>query len=202
MPVRDLIDAFASSSPAPGGGSAAALASAVGTALLCMVAALPKTRTGADDERAALDAVRPQLEKLRAGLQHAIDADTRAYEEVIAAYRLPKTSAAEQDARRAAIGRAMQAATEAPRITVRLSLEALEHAVTIAAHGHRAAWSDLGVGVRLLEAGAAGASMNVAANLGSLKDAAYVDTVRAEMAALVARAGAIAKEITTALTAA
>src|SRR5215471_5489537 len=71
--VRDLLTAFSSTDPTPGGGSAAALSSAIGASLLMMVAALPKTRSGSDEDRAALDAARGTLARLRTDLTAAID---------------------------------------------------------------------------------------------------------------------------------
>src|SRR5471032_3075112 len=134
--VRDLLTAFSSGDPTPGGGSAAALASAVGASLLLMVAGLPKTRTGSDDERRALAEAADALAGLRAQLTDAIDADTAAYDQVVAAYKLPKGSADEQSARKAAIQRALRAATDVPLGVVRLSTAALDRAVAIAAAGH------------------------------------------------------------------
>ncbi len=128
-PVRDVLAAFSSSEPAPGGGSASALASAIGASLL---------------------------------------------------YRLPKAPGEEQDARKAAIQRALRAATDVPLGVLRLSEAALDQAKTIAARGNRAAASDVGVAVALLRAGARGARLNIEINIGSISDAAYADAVRAE----------------------
>ena len=146
--VRDLLTAFSSPDPTPGGGSAAALASAVGASLLTMVTGLPKTRTGSDDDRAALASAASALTGIRQRLTEAIDADTAAYDQVVAAYRLPKASTEEQAARKAAIQQALRAATDVPLDVMRLSAAALEQAKIVAAHGHRAAASDVGVADR------------------------------------------------------
>lgn len=174
--------------PTPGGGSASALASAVGASLLMMVAGLPKTRTGSDDDRAALTSSAGLLGDIRTRLTDAIDDDTAAYDQVVAAYKLPKASAGEQTARAAAIQRALRAATDVPLGVVRLSAAALAEAIAIAMHGHRAAVSDVGVAVALLRAGARGARLNVEINIGSIEDAAYADAVTAETARLSDRA--------------
>ena len=186
--VRDLIAAFAASDPTPGGGSASALASAVGASLLQMVACLPKTRSGSPDERAALTETAAELDGLRRGLVDAIDADTAAYDQVVTAYKLPKASPDEQQARRAAIQRALRAATDVPMNVMRLSARALAQAETVAAHGHAAAASDAGVALALLGAGLHGAGLNVDINLGGVSDAAWVDDVRAERGRLAAGA--------------
>ena len=189
--VRDLLTAFSSSDPTPGGGSAAALASAVGASLLMMVAGLPKTRTGSDEDRSALTTAGGVLAELRKGLTEAIDADTAAYDQVVAAYKMPKASPDEQAARKTAIQQALRGATEVPRGVVRLSAAALDQAIAVATHGHRAAASDVGVAVALLRAGARGARLNVEINIGSLSDAPYAGEVAADIARLgedVARA--------------
>src|ERR1051325_4016014 len=178
--VRELLDAFASSDPTPGGGSASALASALGAALLQMVAALPKTRSNSDADRAALTAASSALTGIRAQLTQAIDGESGAYGRVVAAYKQAKTTDVEKSARKAAIQRALRAATDVPLGVARLSADALKQADTIGAHGHPGASSDVGVAVALLSAGRRGALLNVAINLGSIDDAAYVSAVRAE----------------------
>ena len=184
--IRDALSAFSSPDPTPGGGCAAALASALGTSLLIMVSGLAKTRTGADSERAALAAGMPALMDLREKLTAAIDADRAAYDEVVAAYKLPKASPDEQQARKAAIQRALRAATDVPLGVVRLSASALAAAETVAAQGHAGAASDVGVAVALLRAGRHGARLNVDINLEGLRDEAYVSATRAEIERLTA----------------
>src|SRR5258705_3535874 len=112
--VRDLLTAFSSADPTPGGGSAAALTSAVAASLLTMVTGLPKTRTGTGDDRAALASAASALAGIRHELTGAIDADAAAYDQVVAAYKRPKGSAEEQTARKDAIQRALRAATDMP----------------------------------------------------------------------------------------
>jgi methenyltetrahydrofolate cyclohydrolase len=191
--VTELLDAFGSTDPTPGGGSASALSSAIGASLLMMVAGLPKTRTNALEERAALQQASTGVAELRRRLTHAIDADTAAYDGVVAAYRLPKSSSDEQAARQVAIQAALRLATDVPLDVMRWSAEALTHAETIARHGHRAAASDIGVAAALLQAGASGARLNVDINIGSVKDPGYVNAVRAavgELSAAMERARA------------
>jgi formiminotetrahydrofolate cyclodeaminase len=183
-PVRDLLNAFSSSDPTPGGGSASALASAVGVSLLMMVAGLPKTRHNSDEDRTALDAVAAALIGVRQQLAEAIDADTAAYDAVVAAYKLPKTTDAEKSARKDAIQRALKGATDVPLGVMRLSAEALTHAAAVAAHGLPSAASDVGVAQALVRAGLEGARLNVEINVGSITDEIYAPAVRAEIARL------------------
>src|SRR5205809_3587902 len=173
--------AFAAPDPTPGGGSASAVASAIGASLLMMVAGLTKTRTGSDEDRAALTAAATALIAVQQQLTEAIDLDTAAYDQVVAAYKLPKDGDAEQASRSAAIQRAVRSATDVPLGVMRLSGMALKQAETVAAHGHRAASSDVGVAVALFGAGFRGARLNVEINLGSLNDQAYVEAVKSEL---------------------
>ena len=184
--------AFASSDPTPGGGSASAVASAMGASLLIMVAALPKTRYGSDEDRGALAAASSALVGVQQQLIEAIDADSVAYDAVVAAYKLPKTTEVEQAARKAAVQRAVRSATDVPLGVMRLSVLALQEARAVAQHGHRAAASDVGVAIALLSAGARGARLNVDINVGSLTDGSYVEAVKAETERLAAQAIEIA----------
>ena len=190
--IADLLAAFSSPDPTPGGGSAAALSSAVGASLLMMVAGLPKTRSGSDEDRAALDGVRLELSAIRDRLADAVDGDTAAYDAVVAAYKLPKATPEQQAARKGAIQQALRGATDVPLEVMRQSTRALEAAAVVARHGYRSASSDIGVAVGLLKAGAAGANLNVGVNLDSVADAAYCDRVRAEADDLTSRAALLA----------
>ena len=193
MVVSDLLDAFASNEPVPGGGSAAALAGAMGVSLLLMVAGLAKTRTGAPEEAADLAEASARLRPLRDELLSLVDSDSAAYQSVVAAMRLPKDSEAQKQARRAAIQEAMRAATDVPLQTMRVCQQALRGALIVAAAGNANASSDTGVAVELLVAAVRGASMNVDVNLKALADAAFAARAAEERAELEAEAVADAE---------
>lgn len=186
--VIDLLGAFRAPQPTPGGGSAAALASAVGASLLAMVAGLPKPRGTTAEDLARLEAAGGRLAVLAGRLAMLIDRDSEAYDGVVAAFRLPRTTDAETSARGAAIQDAMRAASEAPLDVMRASVEALEQAPVVAAYGNRNASSDVRVGLELLGAGLRGAKLNVDVNLGSIKDAAFVAAATKETRRLTAAA--------------
>jgi formiminotetrahydrofolate cyclodeaminase len=175
--VTELLDAFASPDPTPGGGSAAALAGAMGAALLAMVAGLPKTKTGTPEERSALDRARTELRALQRELTVLVDRDTDAYDLVVAAYRKPKSTEEEKAARQAAIQDAMRVATEVPAETVQVAVRALRGARVVAQHGNPSAMSDVAVGATLLMSALQGGMFNVGVNVGSLKDTALVARV-------------------------
>jgi formiminotetrahydrofolate cyclodeaminase len=176
----DLLDAFASNDPVPGGGSASALAGAVGASLLLMVADMTKTRTGAPEETADLADAAARLRPRREELTDLIDRDSEAYAAVVAAYKLPKTSDADKETRREAIETAMIEATEVPLETMRLCQQALRGAITVAKAGNQNARSDVGVAIEMLLAGLHGAGMNVDINLASLADAGFVARAKKE----------------------
>ena len=180
LTLAELLDAFASSHPVPGGGSGAALAGAVGASLLIMVAGLPKTRHGTDEERSALSAAATRLRPLRDELASLIERDSEAYTSVMNAYRLPKSTDAEQATRRDAIDQAMRAATEAPLATIRACERAMREAEVLASSGAASAASDVAVGIELLKTSARGAGLNVDTNLAAVKDAEYVKRVSQE----------------------
>jgi formiminotetrahydrofolate cyclodeaminase len=179
--VRDILASFSAPDPTPGGGSASALASAVGVSLLMMVAGLAKTRNGSDDDRAALAAASAALVAIRDELTAAIDGDAAAYDGVISAYKLPKATPDEQQTRSAAIQRAMRTATDIPLSVMRLSAAALEHATAVETYGNPSAASDVGVAIALLDAGRHGAQLNVETNLGSLKDQDLVERIHRDV---------------------
>ena len=158
-----------------------------------MVAALPKTRSGSPEDRATLGAAVNALTGLQRQLTEAIDLDADAYGRVVAAYRLPKGTADEQAVRTATVQRALRGASDVPLDVMRLSALALKEARLVAAHGHRAAASDVRVAIGLLAAGLRGARLNVEANQGGIGDPAYVKAVTLE-AGQLANDGARAAE--------
>jgi len=180
-PLREVLDAFSSASPTPGGGSACAAAGAFGTALLRMAAAI----AGVDQQ---------SLQRIEERLIDAIDADAVAYRYVITAQRQPQDTQAERGLRTAAIQLALRGATEAPLSIMRLCSSALYEATEIAAHARRSTVGDISVAMALLRAAAEGARLTIDANLGAINDASYVKTVREEFQTMAERAELAAAE--------
>ncbi|MDQ3070934.1 MAG: cyclodeaminase/cyclohydrolase family protein [Acidobacteriota bacterium] len=187
--VNDLLDAFASNAPTPGGGSAAALSGAIGASLLAMVASLPKTKTGDVKERETLDVSAASLNRLRATLTTLVDEDTRSYDLVTAAYKNPKGTDEEKAARTQSIQAGLRAATATPLETMRACDAVIREAACVAQNGNPSALSDVWVGVELAIAGLRGAERNVAINLPGLSDEAFKEEVASEAAALLTSAG-------------
>jgi formiminotetrahydrofolate cyclodeaminase len=190
MTVAELLAALASPDPTPGGGTAAAIAGAMGASLLVMVTGLAKSRSNTDAEKASLAAARAGLDPLIARFAALADADTDAFNAVMAAYRLPKATDAEKLARTEAIQGALRGATVVPLDTLRVAAEAIDHGRAVAEHGNRSAASDAGVAIGLLKAAADGAAANVRINLGSLKDEGFKAATETEMSRLSEQAAA------------
>jgi formiminotetrahydrofolate cyclodeaminase len=178
--LGDVLLAFSSNEPVPGGGSAAALSGALGVSLLLMVAGLERTRTGSAAERTALDEAAERLRPLRVALGSLIDRDSEAYSAVMEAFRLPKVTADQITVRRRAIGEAMRTATDTPLQTMRACRQALADAWIVASQGAKSASSDVGVAIELLRAAIRGAGLNVDVNAGELADKDWSAHVRAE----------------------
>ena len=185
MTVAEVLAALSNPNPTPGGGTAAALAGAMGTSLLVMVAGLAKSKNNTDEEKAALATAKAAIEPITARLTQLADADSEAFNAVMAAYRLPKVSDEDKAARSAAIQGALRGATEVPLDTLRACADALGHASTVADFGNASAESDVGVAIGLLKAAAAGAAANVRINLGGLKDEAFKSATEADTARLL-----------------
>ena len=191
LPLSELIARFRSTSPTPGGGSASALAGALGAALLAMVAAMPKNRASTDAETSQLQSAAGQCSALSDVLLDLVNRDSEAYEAVMAAYRLPRNSDDEKATRKAGVQAAMKRAAETPLATMRSAAEALEAAPVIARLGSANASSDVAVAVELLSAAARGARANVEINLESLDDAAYVARLKEEVSEIDRRCSRI-----------
>lgn len=193
LTVAQLLDAIASPDPTPGGGTASAIAGAMGASLLIMVTGLAKSKNNTDDEKAALQAARLALEPLRAEMSRLADADSDAFDQVMAAYRRPKVTNEEKGARTSAIQTALRQATVVPLETLRACAAAMPLAAQVAEAGNRSAASDVGVAVGLLEAAAAGAEANVRTNLDGLKDEGFNANVSSEASRLAAELAAAAR---------
>lgn len=178
MPVHEFADELSSDSPAPGGGSVAALCGSLAASLAAMVAALTWSKKGMEDARPTMREVGSAGQRLKDWFLDNVDRDTDAFNAVLAARRMPKGTDAEQAARAEALERANQEATRVPLEVLERSVEALELALTAAGEGNPASVSDAGVAGACGLAAAEGAALNVRINLPSVGE----EAVRAEMA--------------------
>jgi len=172
--LSQFLDELASNSPAPGGGSVAALAGALGSALTSMVCNLTigkKKYAGVQDE---MQSVLAHSEKLRRDLTEMIDQDTEAFNSVMAAFGMPKNTEEEQLQRTSAIQEATQRATLVPLKVMELCESALILTKVVAEKGNKNSASDAGVAALMLQAACAGAGLNVRINLAALNDEVFV----------------------------
>ncbi len=194
-----FIDRLASGDPTPGGGSAAAMAGAAGAALVSMVARLTIGRKRYADVDAQMQDVLQGSEMLRAQLTALVQKDADAYNQVSAAYRLPKTSDEELAARSAAIQAALQTASLTPLETAQHCAEVISLAELVVAKGNVNARSDGGVGALLAHAGLQAAALNVAINLESIDDPQFIASTQANTHAALAAGESILSRIRQAL---
>ncbi|HPC82853.1 MAG TPA: glutamate formimidoyltransferase [Thermoanaerobaculaceae bacterium] len=183
MTLSAFVDELSSDSPAPGGGSVAAVAGALGAALAAMVANLSHPKKGFESVQPRLVEIAERGQALKAKLLAAVDDDTRAFDGLLAAMRLPKGTPEEQAARAAAIDEATVAAIEVPLSVLEACPEIIELCREVARIGLQASRSDGGTGAQVARAAAAGAYQNVCINLPGLAD-------KSRAAALLARTDA------------
>ncbi|MDL1897024.1 cyclodeaminase/cyclohydrolase family protein [Anaerolineae bacterium CFX7] len=188
MTLEQFHDELASASPAPGGGSAAAMAGALGAALVAMVARLTIGRKNYQEVNAEFENLLPRADALRAELLQLMVHDADAYRRVMDAYQLPKDTDAAKTARADAIQSALQHAANVPLRVAQACAEILEMAQRAAARGNKNAASDAGAGALMAEAGLRAALLNVEINLGLIQDERFVARLRAEIQPLEQRA--------------
>jgi glutamate formiminotransferase / formiminotetrahydrofolate cyclodeaminase len=170
MNLREFCNETLSESPAPGGGSVAALMGALGASLGGMVANLSAGKRGWDDKLQYFSDWAVKAQKLKDELLHLVDEDTNAFNKVMDAFGLPKGSDEEKKTRAAAIESATRYAAEIPLKVMETSAKSYELLAEMAAKGNPASVSDVGVGAGATRACIDGAALNVRINLGQLKD--------------------------------
>ena len=170
LKMREFCNETLSDSPAPGGGSVAALMGALGASLGGMVANLSAGKRGLDDKIEYFSELAVKAQQLKDELLSLVDEDTNAFNKVMDAFGLPRDSAEEKAARAAAIERATKHAAEVPLKVMETAAKSYELLSQMAGTGNPASISDVGVGTLATRACIEGAAMNVRINLGQLKD--------------------------------
>ena len=173
MTCREFADETASESPAPGGGSISAYLGALGAALGTMVANLSSHKAGWDDRWEEFSDWAVKGQQIKDDLLALVDEDTAAFNKVMDAFGLPKTSEDEKAARMAAIQNATKYATEVPMRTMQLSFDSFEIIKAMAESGNPNSVSDAGVGAICARSAVMGAFLNVKINAAGLADKVY-----------------------------
>ena len=188
MTLTQFANATAAETAAPGGGSTAALLGALGAALGTMVANLSAHKRGWDERWEEFSRWAERGQELKEELLHLVDADTAAYEQVMAAIALPKGTPEEQAERRQALERANRGAIEVPWTVMRTAHDVFDLVEAMAEHGNPASASDAGVGALAARAAVRGGWLNVRTNVAGLKDRSAVSEIMREGARLEADA--------------
>jgi glutamate formiminotransferase/formiminotetrahydrofolate cyclodeaminase len=191
-PTHDFVDEVSRDTPAPGGGSVAALAGALGSALAAMVANLSVPKGEFDEHYDALCSIAERGQELKDALIRGVDEDTQAFDSVIEAMRMAKDTEEEREARAEAMREGYKSATRVPLANVELSVEALRLCAEIAPLSDPQMISDVGTAALLAEAGARSAAYNVRINLPETGDEEFSDRMRDALEVLLAESAELA----------
>jgi glutamate formiminotransferase/formiminotetrahydrofolate cyclodeaminase len=195
MAVNAFVDEVSRGTPAPGGGSIAALAGAIGSALASMVVNLSIGKGAYDSRYDTLCLLAEQAQAAKDELIRAVDADTEAFNEVITAMQMAKDTAEQNERRSHAIRVGYKSAAEVPLRTAQLCREVLDMCQAAADVGNQAVMSDAGVGALMAYAGVQGAIHNVRINLPHTKDEAFITKMKATLGALLSESKEICERI-------
>src|SRR5439155_3143358 len=195
MDLRQFCNETLSDSPAPGGGSVAALMGALGASLGGMVANLSAGKRGWDDKLSYFSDWAVKAQQLKDELLSLVDEDTAAFNKVMDAFILPKESADEKAARAAAIEQANKYAAEVPLKVMEAASKSYQLLFEMAEKGNPASVSDVGVGALATRACIEGAALNVRINLAQLKDEKFKSALLQKIQQISSASDARFKEI-------
>jgi glutamate formiminotransferase/formiminotetrahydrofolate cyclodeaminase len=195
MPLDVFADETASESPAPGGGSIAAYIGALGISLGTMVANLSSHKPGWDERWKEFSDWADKGQYYKNELLKLVDADTKAFNSIMAAFGLPKTTDEDKKTRTAAIQEATKQAIEIPFLVMQLAYESMEVMQAMAATGNPNSISDAGVGALCARSAVMGAFMNVRINASSCSDKNFVEDILAKGKATEDKTIALEQEI-------
>lgn len=181
MEIRAFIDLLASDSPAPGGGSVAALCASMGAALVSMVANLTIGKEKYKESWQLMEDVVGKSESLRFKFVDLMNKDTESFNVFMAALKMPKTTEDEKCSRKKAMGEASKLATEIPLLTLESCVEMAELAYLAAKNGNTNTISDAGSAALIAEAAGRAAAYNVKINLPGVNDETFAADFKARM---------------------
>ena len=195
MTSEGFVDELSSNSPAPGGGSVAALAGSLGAALVAMVAALTHEKKGFESSKDDMDTFGNKAQNIKDRLSFLVNEDTKAFNAVMEANRLPTNSDEEKNTKRKTVRAANKFAIEIPLEAAELSLSVMEIANELVKKGNPNSVSDVGVAGEAALAAVRGACLNVLINLPSLKDKRYRDRKKERVDELLKYASKLERNI-------
>lgn len=194
MTVSSFADEVSRDTPAPGGGSIAALAGSLGAALASMVANLAQGKEGSESKDAALDQIAAKAQALKNQLMTGVDEDTQAFNAFMDAMRLPKNTPEEKSLRAAKMQEGLKVAIEVPWQTALSGFEVMKIAREAAVLGNPNTITDAGVGIQMGFSAVRGALWNVRVNLKDITDKSYFDTMAKKCEELLATAQSLLTE--------
>lgn len=195
LTVDEFANETSRESPAPGGGTISAYMGALGAALGTMVANLSSHKPGWDDRCPEFSEWADKGQAIMNELLHLVDEDTDAFNRIMSAFGLPKTTDEEKVVRSKAIQDATLYAAQVPLRTMKASYKAFELCKAMAEFGNPNSVSDAGVGALAIRAAVLGAGLNVKINAGSLKDRVVADELIDEANQLIGKAKEVEAEI-------
>jgi len=184
MKVNSFLSELASNSPAPGGGSVAALSGALGAALSSMVCNLTVGKEKYTDVQDEIKTTLRKSEQIRKRLTKLIDEDTEAFNDVMKAFKMPKETEEQKKKRSFAIQEGYKTAAKVPLKTAQTCAEIIDVAKIVAEKGNVNSITDAAVSALMAKAGVKGAILNISINLGSIKDEKFVSKVSSELDSL------------------
>ena len=199
MGITDFVDELASDSPAPGGGSVAALAAAMAAALTNMVGVLTFGKKGYEANQTEIETLSNQAQTLKDTMLHLVDEDTKSFNNVMAAMRLSKNSVKEIETREQALQEATIYSARVPLQVMEHSFEIMKLAGRLADIGNQNSLSDAGVAVLQAHAGLEGAALNVLINIPGITDKSQVAELASQVQKLRSEAEAFATKSLTSI---
>ncbi len=184
LSVAGFVNEVSRESPAPGGGSVAALAGAIGAGLSAMVCNITANRRGSEAVDEILNEAAGTCQEIINNLLRAVDDDTNAFNDYMDARRMPKRTDDEKKIRKSAMLAGLKHAVEIPLATARQSFRALKIAETVLKYGNPASLTDVGVGAQMAYSGVLGGIFNVRINLKDISDSDFVDEMQKRCHAL------------------
>ena len=178
MKLSDFVDEVSRESPAPGGGSIAAVAGALGASLSSMVSNLTANKRGSEKVDDILNDAANKCQEIKNALVKAVDDDTNAFNAYMDARRLPKKTEEEKKARHQAMQDGLKQAVNVPLNTAKLSYEAVKIAMAVAENGNPNSITDVGVGAQSAYTGVLGGIYNVLINLKDIEDEKFNEDMR------------------------
>lgn len=195
MRLNSFVDETASESPAPGGGSIAAYCGSLGVALATMVANLSASKKGWEERWNEFSDWADKGQKIKKQLLHLVDEDTVAFNKIMDAFKLPKTTDQEKEDRKQVVAEATRYAIEVPLSVMKISLQSMELIEAMATNGNPNSVSDAGVGAMCARTAVLGAGLNVRINAAAYSDKTFVETVLKQAAEMENKAIANEKNI-------